>query len=273
MLRISFLQQKTKFPVKEKGAMNPKHGANFNTIKQPTMAKTFLRAEWRKLTMVNYEVDGKLLEPYLPFKTELDLWNNTCYVSLIGFMFLDTQIKGFRIPFHTNFEEVNLRFYVRYNDNGNWKRGTVFIKEIVPKYALTLVANTIYGEHYETLPMNHIWQKDHDKQMVEYQWNKKNHWNSIKVITGLELQQINEGSEEEFITEHYWGYTKISSHKTSEYGVEHPRWQVYQTIDFKIDVNFRDTYGHIFSYLDNQDPKSVFLAEGSPIEVKSGRTI
>ena len=86
------------------------------------MANTFLEAQWRKLAMANYVVDKKILSPYLPHKTELDLWNDKCYVSLVGFMFLDTRIKGFRIPFHVDFEEVNLRFYVRYHDGAECKR-------------------------------------------------------------------------------------------------------------------------------------------------------
>ena len=113
------------------------------------MTKTFLQAEWRKLAMVNYSIDKKILDKYLPPKTEIDLWNDICYVSLVGFMFKNTKVKGLKIPFHTNFEEVNLRFYVRYEDNGEWKRGVVFVKEIVPKPALTFVANTVYKENYE----------------------------------------------------------------------------------------------------------------------------
>src|SRR3954453_11964004 len=115
------------------------------------MSKVFLKAEWRKLAMANYAVDRKLLEKYLPYRTEIDTWDNTCYVSLVGFMFLNTRVKGLKIPFHTEFEEVNLRFYVRYRDGQAWKRGVVFIKEIVPRPMLTLVANTLYKEHYETL--------------------------------------------------------------------------------------------------------------------------
>jgi uncharacterized protein YqjF (DUF2071 family) len=237
------------------------------------MAKTFLQAEWRKLVMANYKVDPKLLLPYLPLNTELDLWNNTCYVSLVGFMFLNTKVKGFKIPCHTSFEEVNLRFYVRYKDNDKWKRGVVFIKEIVPKRALTFVANTIYGENYETMPMSHIWSKDTYNQVIEYKWKKKAKWYSIKVQTGIDLHEINQGSEEEFITEHYWGYTKINSNKTCEYGVEHPRWKLYKTIEYKIDVDFGDIYGQGFSFLDNLKPSSVFLAEGSLIEVKDGKRI
>ena len=96
--------------------------------------------------MANYEVSPEILKKYLPYKTELDVWNGQCYASIVGFQFLETQVLGIKFPFHTNFDEVNLRFYVRYNDNGEWKRGVVFIKEIVPKVMITFVANTLYNE-------------------------------------------------------------------------------------------------------------------------------
>jgi uncharacterized protein YqjF (DUF2071 family) len=236
------------------------------------MSKTFLQAEWRKLAMANYSVDKKLLEPYLPYRTEIDLWNDVCYVSLVGFMFKDTRVRGLKIPFHRNFEEVNLRFYVRYNDNGEWKRGVVFIKEIVPKPALTFVANTIYKENYETMPMRHSWDISEDTLTVEYKWKKKQ-WNSLKVTGGKDARPIESGSEEEFITEHYWGYTKVTNSKTSEYEVEHPRWGVYPTRDYLINVDFGDIYGEDFSFFKTEMPKSVFLAEGSEIKVKEGRQI
>jgi hypothetical protein len=235
------------------------------------MASIFLKAEWRKLAMANYAIDQKLLLPFLPNKTEIDLWNDRCYVSLVGFLFLNTKIKGIKIPFHTNFEEVNLRFYVRYKHNDQWKRGVVFIKEIVPKPALTFVANTIYKENYETMPMAHSWESESERLSVEYRWKKKN-WNSFKVITSVESFPINEGSEEEFITEHYWGYTKVNE-RISEYGVEHPKWEVYKTIDYSIDVDFADVYEEQFDFLKSEKPLSVFLAEGSEILVKSGRLI
>ena len=222
--------------------------------------------------MANYVVDKKILSPYLPHKTELDLWNDKCYVSLVGFMFLDTRIKGFRIPFHVDFEEVNLRFYVRYHDGAEWKRGVVFIKEIVPKPALTFVANTVYRENYETMPMSSTRVATDDGLTVEYKW-KKNKWYSLSVNTDNTAVDIVHGSEEEFITEHYWGYTRIRQEKTSEYGVEHPRWEVYPTKDYSIDVDFADVYGRNFEFLRSQKPQSVILAEGSEICVKGGRIL
>lgn len=236
------------------------------------MSGTFLKAEWRKLAMANYSIDKKILDKYLPYRTEIDLWNDICYVSLVGFMFKDTKVKGLKIPFHTNFEEVNLRFYVRYKDNEEWKRGVVFIKEIVPKPALTFVANTVYKENYETMPMSHSWTTIGDNLTVEYKW-KKRRWNSLKVIADKKSTLIQDNSEEEFITEHYWGYTKISNEKTSEYGVEHPKWEVYRTKDYSVEVDFGNIYGQGFDFLTLEKPKSIFLAEGSEIKVKDGRQI
>ena len=82
----------------------------------------FLTASWRKLIMVNYEVPRELLLPHLPHGTELDLHNGRCYVSLIGFLFADVRLKGWRIPFHVKFEEINLRFYVRHVDEAGVSR-------------------------------------------------------------------------------------------------------------------------------------------------------
>lgn len=236
------------------------------------MAKTFLKAEWRKLIMANYVIDSAILEPYLPAKTELDIWEGKCYVSLIGFLFKNTAVKGFKIPFHTQFEEVNLRFYVRHLDNGVWKRGVVFIKEIVPKFALTWVANMVYKENYETMPMSHSWDQENDLITVVYKW-KKDKWNTIKVIAAQTAIEIEDNSEAAFISEHYWGYTRLSDNETSEYGVEHPKWKIYPVESYEIDVDFEKVYGADFGFLKNKEPYSVFLSEGSEIEVKNGRIL
>lgn len=236
------------------------------------MAKTFLDAAWRKLAMANYAVDPAVLRPFLPYGTELDLWNNTCYVSLVGFMFVNTRVCGFKIPFHVNFEEVNLRFYVKHQQEGIWKRGVVFIKEIVPRPALSFIANTLYHEPYVTMPMSHSWQFKEDHWDISYQWGK-GLTHTFQVITEKQALPIAAGSEEEFITEHYWGYTRLGPQKTAEYEVQHPRWDVYKTISYTIHVGFGSLYGSAFAHLEHEKPLSVFLAEGSPITVKKGSTI
>ena len=233
---------------------------------------TFLQAEWRKLLVANYAVDPTILKPFVPAQTELDLWNNTCYVSLVGFMFQDTKVLGVKIPFHINFEEVNLRFYVRYKHESEWRRGVVFIKEICPRVMVSFVANNLYSEHYHTMPMRHRWHEDSDSIEVSYAW-KLARWNSFKVIAQNEKNPLLAGSESEFILEHYWGYTKTNEQETSEYKVEHPRWEIYPIRSYSIDVDFGNVYGSKFDFLSNEKPKSVFLAEGSEIKVFKGRKI
>ena len=229
--------------------------------------KTFLTAEWRKLAIANYAVDPDILLPYLPFKTELDYWKDKCYVSLVGFSFINTKLKGINIPFHRNFEEINLRFYVRYKHDNKWKRGVCFIKEIVPKPALTFIANSIYRENYITLPTRHELLVDENYMQVSYMWKHAGDWDNILVKTKLQPLQILEGSEEEFITEHYWGYTQLDKSVTSEYEVQHPRWQTYAVIEHQIKVRFGDLYGAEFGFLKDAIPDSVMLAEGSLISV------
>jgi uncharacterized protein YqjF (DUF2071 family) len=232
----------------------------------------FLTAEWRKLILANYSVDKELLLPYLPPFTVLDDWQGKYYISLVGFMFLNTKLRGYGVPFHGNFEEVNLRFYVKYYDGEQWKRGVVFIKEIVPKPAITLIANTIYGEKYQTLRMKHRWDIGVEQQEIAYAWKSKA-WNEIKVNAAIKSEAIPVGSDAEFITEHYWGYTKIRPTQTSEYGVDHPRWETYPMINYEINVDFENNYGKDFAFLSNTKPNSVMLAEGSGIFVMKGKKL
>lgn len=234
-----------------------------------TKIEQFLTGEWRKLIMANYLVSPDLLKKYLPYKTELDLWNGKCYVSMVGFMFMNTKIKGIPVPFHTNFEEVNLRFYVKHTDQtGEVKRGVVFIKEIVPKFAITFLANALYKEHYATMAMKHTWELRPNELRVDYLW-RKDYWNYLKVIADGQAKEITSGSEEEFITEHYWGYTQQSAHETWEYRVNHPKWKIHEVKEYTCDVAFAKLYGKEFEFLKDTKPSSVFLAEGSEISIGS----
>ena len=237
------------------------------------MKATFLTAEWKHLIMANYSVDPSILLPYLPNKTTLDVHNGNAYVSLVGFMFANTKLLGVKIPFHINFEEVNLRFYVRYNDNGKWKRGTVFIKEIVPKAAISFVANNLYNEKYSTMPMKHFLHHNAADIHLGYHWKYKNKWNKLEATIDKNATPMVAGSQEEFIAEHYWGYSKYSERATFEYEVIHPAWNVFAVKNFIIDCDFTALYGKGFSMLQGAIPASVFVAEGSPISILRKKTL
>lgn len=237
------------------------------------MKKKFLTAEWNNLIMANYVIDPKILLPYLPAKTELDFYNGNCYVSLIGFMFEETAILNIRMPFHINFEEVNLRFYVRHNDNGVWKRGAVFIKEIVPKPAITVIANLLYREKYTTLPMRHYYRQTDNEIQLGYHWKYKGVWNKLEAVTEPAGTALIQGSKEEFIAEHYWGYSKYSDKITFEYGVQHPSWLVHAVKNYAVECNFESLYGRQFNFLNNDKPDSIFMAKGSPISILHKRNL
>lgn len=235
----------------------------------------FLSAEWRKLIMANYAVDPAVLLPFLPAKTELDYFRGSCFVSLVGFLFKDVKLKGMRIPGHVNFPEVNLRFYVKHFDTvqNKWKRGVVFISEIVPKPAISFVANTLYNESYTTLPMRYSWETKDGELTVQYGWKKNKKWNSLELIAETTATALEAGSQEEFITEHFWGYSTRRKGVTVEYPVEHPRWEIYKVKQYKIDCRFEELYGPAFSFLQTEHPVSVFMAEGSPVAIYAKRIL
>ncbi|MGA8940006.1 MAG: DUF2071 domain-containing protein [Acidobacteriaceae bacterium] len=231
----------------------------------------FLTAEWRKLIMAQYVVKPTLLTPYLPSGLELDLFHGSCYVSLVGFIFDHVRLKGVPIPFHTRFEEINLRFYVRRTEpDGTQKRGVVFIREFVPRTAITCLANALYEEPYATLPTQSSIDSTARSLNVQYSWRQSNRWHSLAVEASPSPQPIAVGTEEEFLTEHYWGYTKRSNGTTSEYEVKHPRWQTYPVRQATVDAGFAELYGSGFTSLNAQQPASVLLAEGSAVSVHSG---
>ncbi len=227
----------------------------------------FLKAEWRKLIMANYKFDPKLLKDFLPAKTELDFCYNNCYVSLVGFMFQNVRVTGLKIPFHINFPEVNLRFYVKYKKDNEWQRGVVFIKEIVPKPVISLIANRFFYENYITLPMKYSWKFTQDQINVFYTWKNNGKWNKLEVFADSQPISLLENSHEEFITEHFWGYSSIDKQRTGEYQVDHPRWVLYPVKNYFLNCDFGELYGDAFADLGRQKPESIFLAEGSEIIV------
>src|SRR3954452_2400087 len=228
--------------------------------------KPFLTANWRYLAMLNYVVDPALIEPLVPVGTEIDYENAETFVSVVGFLFLDTRLLGLPIPLHRDFEEVNLRFYVRKKSADTWRRGVVFVRELVPRRAIATVARVFYGENYVALPMKH--QIDHvDLNLsVVYSWRRGRKWESLKMSASGESQTIPAGSHAEFITEHYWGYTCFRG-GCSEYRIEHPRWKVWNADKFDLNADVATLYGEQFVEPLSAAPRSAFIADGSPIQV------
>ena len=216
--------------------------------------------------MLNYVVDPRIIAPLVPPGTEVDFENGETFLSVVGFLFLDTRLLGLPIPLHRDFEEVNLRFYVRRKSADTWRRGVVFVRELVPRSAIALVARTFYGENYVALPMKHRIDHVDRKLSVEYSWRRGRKWESLKITASGEPQTIPAGSHAEFITEHYWGYTSVRG-GCGEYRVEHPRWKVWHAESFEFKADVAMLYGEQFAESLSVPPRSAFIADGSPIQV------
>ena len=229
------------------------------------MKNVFLKTEWRKLIMINYEVNPKILLKYLPKGTELDSWNGKYFVSVVGFKFINTKVKGIKFPFHINFEQVNLRFYVKRKIKNEIRHGVVFIKEIIDKPIVKFIARSLYKENYVTMPMQHHWNVSNTGLDISYRWKLAGKWNDIAINASTHLVASKEGSEERFIAEHYWGYIQVNQKKSYEFKVEHPEWKMYSLNNYKVNIDFNAVYGTDFKHLQKKQPSSVFLVEGSEV--------
>jgi uncharacterized protein YqjF (DUF2071 family) len=232
----------------------------------------FLTADWRYLTMLNYEIDPALLAPYVPAGTELDFWQGRCYISVVGFLFLNTRLRGLPIPGHINFEEVNLRFYVGREAADGWRRGVVFIKELVPRRAIAAVARWVYNENYQALPMRHRLAINEGVDLA-YEWRFNGRWQGLQARAHGAAQPLDPESEATFITEHYWGYARQRDGGAVEYQVEHPPWRVWTVNDYQLDCDVAELYGTEFVAPLQNAPTSIFIAEGSAVSVHAGRRL
>lgn len=227
----------------------------------------FLKAQWQQIIMANYEVPESSLIPYLPKGVELDTYNNKHYVSLVGFLFENTRLFNFPIPFLGTFEEINLRFYVVRKEDNKVKRGVVFINETVPYKTVAWLANKLYHEKYTCVPTKHLWKINATEKQIDYMFKSNDCWQNISVHAETNEHLMKKNSLEEFIFEHYYGYTKVSEHQTEEYRVNHPRWKINNVIHHEINCDFNKMYGKDFAYLNNQSPQSVYITNGSAVSI------
>lgn len=231
--------------------------------------RPFLTAEWRDLAIVNFEADPGVLERFVPSGTRLSLWQGRCFVSVVAFRFLNTRILGAPVPFHRDFEELNLRFYVSRTVAGELRRGVVFVKEIVPKRVVSWVARAVYNENYHTLPMRH----EVGSGSARYEWRTNGHWGNLAVEACGPASVPELDSKESFIAEHHWGYVVQRDGGTVEYRVERPRWRVAPATVVSWDLDARSMYGNFLAASLERGPASAFLAEGSPVSVGRSRRL
>ena len=240
-------------------------------------ARSFLTAHWRHLVMVNYEVHSDVLAPWVPAGVELDVWEGKVLVSVVGFEFLGTRVLGVAVPGHRDFGEVNLRFYVRRKVGGEWRRGVVFVRELVPRRAIAWVARCLYGERYEALRMRAVTWRGRSEadgsewtRFIRYWWRVPGGWEGLFAEAKGEPKAVEAGSEAAFM-DHAYGYS-VRRGATLEYVVEHPPWRVWEACEVRLDCDLERLYGKAIGGALGE-PCSAFVAEGSPVVVRWGRRL
>jgi len=223
----------------------------------------FLTARWSNLVLINYAVAPEILEPRLPRGTKVDLLDGHAFVSLVAFHFEDTRVLGIPWPGFRDFTEVNLRFYVRAGRD----RGVAFVRELVPQRFVAAVARAIYNEPYSAVAMTGAIRRRDRVVEVAHKLNFPFGAQRIRVRAKDRPFTPPPTSEAHWFKEHRWGFNRDHFGRTIRYEVDHPTWQVYPVIGWKLDWDWARIYGGEWAHLQRAKPRSVLLAVGSKVSV------
>jgi len=217
--------------------------------------------------MLNFETDPIILQSYLPANTTIDCYNGKCFLSLVGFQFKNAKLKSLSIPLYQNFAQINLRFYVRHYCGNECRKGVVFIKEIAAGKLLQAGAAILYHERYCNLATKQHLETNEQNVDVTYKWKYRNDWNYLHGIAMKEKATPIKNSIEAFITDRYWGYTRIDKNKTAEFMVDHPVWNIHKLQSYDLHCNSKEIYGEQLHSVLSNNPTCTFMVDGSFVKV------
>jgi uncharacterized protein YqjF (DUF2071 family) len=183
------------------------------------------------------------------------------------------KVLGVPIPFHRDFDEINLRLYVRRHEGNEVKRGVAFIREIVPRRAVATIARVLYNEQYVTRRTSHRPDVSKSSREGHYSWAGRHDRGQLSLSVSGDPELPAEGSLEQFIVEHYWGYSAQRDGGCLEYRVQHPPWRVWRAHEARFEGEVVELYGPELAEVLRQEPASALLAEGSAIAVFRGKRL
>jgi hypothetical protein len=121
--------------------------------------------------------------------------------------------------------------------------------------------------------MRHIIETEGSSKTAEYRWQLGEQWCRLSVQTGGLPTHPREGSLEQFITEHYWGYSSQRTGDSLEYHVSHVPWQVWAATKAGFEGDASALYGRELATILQRSPECAFVADGSPVIVFRGNRI
>lgn len=230
------------------------------------VSRSFLTAEWHHVLGVTYPVDEALLAAHLPRGARIDELDGSPRVGIVAFGFRHTRVRGLAIPGHVSFPEINLRFYVRLHG----ERAVVFVREFVPRPAISLVARLFYNEPYHTIPMRETviapGRGPRARLGVRHRFGAR-HRNSIEAWACPVARAPDPGSSAYWLTHHAVGLGTARDGHARSYRVEHPVWALHAVSELRVDVDFATLYGAEWGHLAQAQPSHVTLATGSAVRI------
>ena len=220
-----------------------------------------MTGHWEDLIISTFEVDKKILEPYLPNNTEIDLFNGKALMSSVAFTFSKVTFFGFKIPFHQKFGQINFRFYAKSKING--AKGVVFIKEFAPKPIIALIANTFYNEPYYFKNIHLNVNSSENEKILKYSYKRI----QLKTKINTTKKSLTKKPLEEFVVDRYIAFVKSSKTETFQYKIHHKPWKIYQTKTTEIDKNIITLLPKKFR---NAKLLKTCVVDGSYVSVEKG---
>lgn len=234
--------------------------------------KQLFSTEWKKVALANYLVPPEVVEKYLPKHTKLDFFNGNCYVSLVGYRYTKIKVADVKVPLIPDFEEIDLRFYVKRFDGAGWRKGTVAISRTLKAPGLNKLGSLFQGNLSSMPTSEDIEETDHTLD-VKYSWQFENDWKYLRVKSSKLASPLQKDSESEFLLERPYVYQQFGDDHTQEIGLQHASWHTYPVEEYSINVDFSKQFDPVFSILNSATPQSVILAEGSVVEIQKGQKI
>ena len=231
-----------------------------------------LVADWQNPLLFSWTVDPAVLQPITPAGLELDYWQDSTYVSLVGVRFESVRVFGLPAPPRA-YDEINLRFYVRRPAaGGDPQPGVVFIRQAVPHRLTAFVARACYGEPFIAAPTAHQFDPPAPgpaglPRRVEYRLFRRGRWHEFWAEADYAPETPAPGSLAEFLTRRYWGYNGKPRSRSRAYRLTRPDWPVRPASHWGITPDFSDVYDAPLSTSMREAPASILLATGSKAAV------
>jgi uncharacterized protein YqjF (DUF2071 family) len=223
----------------------------------------FLTAEWSHILLFTFSVPRQLVESTLPPGVSCQLRGEAALLSLVSLDFQNTRVWGIPWPGLRNFTGINLRTYAVEGE----RAGVVFVREFVSSKLIALAAKRLYGEPFESVPIRSCVTEEAERIRIERRFQRGGKDHVLYAVAAKASVSLPSDDEAHFFKERYWGFGRSHWGESTSYQLEHPIWRVHPIESWHLDIDWRKAYGETWSFLQNAQPLSVVVADGSPVRM------